>query len=59
MPITYERADSRRLITVTVTEPYTVEELFGVIDRRATVEVLLTAAQRDDWLARNAHVRKM
>jgi hypothetical protein len=127
LPITYERDDARRLITVTVTEPYTVEELFGAIDRQAAedtweyamlcdvramhvstdagarqladhvkavgggrtrgpvglvlaatpeqfrrgmqytevtrkfadVEVLLTAAQRDDWSARNARSRKV
>jgi hypothetical protein len=35
MPITYERDDSRRLITVTVTEPYAVEDILGVIDRQA------------------------
>jgi hypothetical protein len=123
MPITYERDDQRRLITVTVTEPYSVDDILGVIDRQAgedtwgyamlydlqgiteawteadlqrmadrvkvagggrergpvgiaiparpalflvfllyakltselmTVEVLLSAAQRDAWLARNA-----
>ena len=35
MSITYERDDSRRLITVTVTEPYTVDEILGAIDRQA------------------------
>jgi hypothetical protein len=35
MPMTYERDDARRLITVTVTEPYTVEEICGAIDRQA------------------------
>jgi hypothetical protein len=120
MPIAYERDDLRRLITVTVTEPYAIDEILGVIDRQAaedtwsyamlydlragahmateadlqqlgvrakvvgggrergpvglaigtqsrwgllytelirklvTVEVLLTAAQLDAWLARNA-----
>jgi len=123
MPITYERDDQRRLITVTVNDPYSVDDMLGVIDRQAAedtwrhallydlravarvateadlermasrvravgggrergsvgiavastpeqfrmgliyakltreienVEVLLTAAQRDDWLARNA-----
>ena len=34
MPITYERDDSRRLITVTVTEPYSVQEVLDVIDRQ-------------------------
>jgi hypothetical protein len=123
MPIVYERDDQRRLITVTVTEPYSVDDVLSVIDRQAvedtwghamlydlreltdawteadlqrmaervkvlgggrergpvgiairarpalflvflvyakltselmTVEVLLSAAQRDAWLARNA-----
>ena len=123
MPIAYARDDLRRLITLTVTEPYSVEDILAVIDRQAaediwgyamlydlqaathvaadaelqqiaarvqalgagrergpvgmlvasvpdqfrmgmaytrltrsheSVEVLLTAAQRDDWLARNA-----
>ena len=124
MPIEYERDDQRRLITVTVTEPYTVADILGVIDRQAaedtwayavlfdlqapmaipadsqhiadhvravgrgrergpvgiaisrqpdqfrrgltyaelsgkgaTVEVLLTPAQVDDWLARHARRR--
>jgi hypothetical protein len=35
MPITYERDDERRLITVTVTEPYSVDDLLPVIDRQA------------------------
>jgi hypothetical protein len=35
MPITYERDDERRLITVTVTEPYAVDDILGVIDRQA------------------------
>ena len=126
MPIAYERDDSRRLITVTVTEPHSIEDVLGVIDRQmaegtwgyailydlrspmwiaadsqliadhvkrvgagrergpvgiavgaspeqfrrglkyseltrtiATVEVLLTTAQRDDWLARHSRPRKM
>ena len=122
MPITYKRNDQRRLITVTVTEPYSVDDVLSVIDRQAaedtwrhallydlrgvthagdtdlqqiadrvkavggghergpvgiaihpkpalflvfltyiqlakgleTIEVLLSAAQIDDWLARNA-----
>jgi hypothetical protein len=122
MPIAYVRDDQRRLITVTVTEPYSLGDLLGVLDRQAAedtweyamlydlravtrmstevdlqrmahrvkvvgggrergpvgmvasapeqfrmglvytrlartlenVEALLTAAQRDDWLARNA-----
>jgi hypothetical protein len=35
MPIAYERDDQRRLITVTVTEPYSVDDILGVIDRQA------------------------
>jgi hypothetical protein len=123
MPVTYLRDDQRRLITVTVTDPYSLGDLLSVIDRQAaedtwayavlydlravtrlsteadlqqmadrvkvagagrergpvgmavasepeqfrmgliytrlartleSVEALLTATQRDDWLARNA-----
>ena len=35
MPVAYERDDFRRLNTVTVTEPYSVDELLGSIDRQA------------------------
>ena len=35
MPIAYERDDERRLITVTVTEPYSIDDVLGVIDRQA------------------------
>ena len=35
MSIAYERNDQRRLITVTVTEPYSVDDILGVIDRQA------------------------
>jgi hypothetical protein len=35
MPIAYERDDQRRLITVTVTEPYSVDDILSVIDRQA------------------------
>jgi len=128
MPTAYERDDRRQLITVTVTEPYSVDDIFGVIDRQAaedtwgyamlydlravtqapteadlsriaarfmvagggrapgpvgisigvrpalfrlgllcaeltkellTVEMLLTARQFADWLARNAGVRRV
>jgi hypothetical protein len=125
MATAYERDDNRRLITVTITEPYAVEDVCAVIDRQVaedtweyamlydlhvpiaveadsqhiadhirivgggrargpvgiairatpeqfrrglvyseitrkleTVEVLLTPAQREDWLARNAPKRK-
>jgi len=35
MPIAYERDDQRRLITVTVTEPYSVDDILSAIDRQA------------------------
>jgi hypothetical protein len=35
MPTAYERDDSRRLITVTVTDPYTVDEILRIIERQA------------------------
>ena len=35
MPIVYERDDRRRLITVTVTELYSLDDIRGVIDRQA------------------------
>ena len=35
MPIAYERDNQRRLITVTVTEPYSVGDILSVIDRQA------------------------
>jgi hypothetical protein len=35
MPITYDRDDARKLITVRVTEPYTIDDVLGVIDRQA------------------------
>jgi hypothetical protein len=35
MPIAYQRNDQRRLITVTVTEPCSVDEISSVIDRQA------------------------
>jgi hypothetical protein len=35
MPIAYQRDDQCRLITVTVTQPYTVDDILGVIDRQA------------------------
>jgi hypothetical protein len=123
VPIVYGRDDQQRLITLTVTDPYSLDDVLSVIDRQAAedtwgyamlydlqgarylltqadlkqiasrvqvvgagrergqvgmlvasapdqfrmgmaytslirdperVEVLLTAAQRDDWLARNA-----
>jgi hypothetical protein len=35
VPIAYQRDDERRLITVTVTEPYSNDDILGVIDRQA------------------------
>ena len=35
MPIAYQRDDKRRLITVTVTEPCSVDDISSVIDRHA------------------------
>ena len=35
MTIAYQRDDQRRLITVTVTEPCSVDDISGVIDRQA------------------------
>jgi hypothetical protein len=35
MPITYQRSDQRRLITVTVTEPCSVDDISSVIDHQA------------------------
>jgi hypothetical protein len=36
MPIDYHRDDSRRLITVTVTEPFSLDELLALVDRQWT-----------------------
>jgi len=38
MPIAYQRDDQRRLITVTVTEPCSVDDISIVIDRQAGEE---------------------
>ena len=35
MPITYQRDDARQLIRVTVTDPYTANDIIGAIDRQA------------------------
>jgi hypothetical protein len=34
MPLEYERDDRRRLITVTLTDPFLLEELLGQVDRQ-------------------------
>jgi hypothetical protein len=36
MPIMYLSDDTRRLITVTVTEPYSVDDILSAIDRQAS-----------------------
>jgi hypothetical protein len=36
MPLEYERDDRLQLITVTVTEPYSVEDILNAIDRQYT-----------------------
>jgi hypothetical protein len=35
MPFTYERDDERRLVTVTVTDPYSEDDIFAVVERQA------------------------
>ena|ERR1700724_1932986 len=35
MPVSYDRDDARQLITVTVTDPFTLDQILGVIDRQA------------------------
>jgi hypothetical protein len=35
MPIAYERDDERRLTTVTMIEPYSIDDVLDVIDRQA------------------------
>ena len=35
MPISYERDDARRLITVVVTDPYGFDDILGVVDRQS------------------------
>ena len=35
MPVEYERDDQRRLIAVTVTDPYAIDDVLGTIDRQA------------------------
>lgn len=41
MPIAYQRDDQRRLITLTVTEPCSVDDISSVIDRQAGEYALL------------------
>jgi hypothetical protein len=36
MTVSYERDDHRRLVTVTVAEPYSVDDIISAIDRQST-----------------------
>lgn len=47
MPITYERDDQRRLITVTVTDPYSIDDIVGAIGRQAAEDTWGYAAFYD------------
>jgi len=38
MTVSYERDDRRRLITVTVAEPYSVDDIITAIDRQSVEE---------------------
>jgi hypothetical protein len=40
MPITYERDDNRRLITLTATDPYSIDNILSVIERQAAEDTL-------------------
>jgi hypothetical protein len=40
VPIAYERDDHRRLITLTASDPYSVEDILSVIDRQAAEDTL-------------------
>ncbi len=40
MPITYARDDHRRLITLTATDPYSVDDILSVIERQAAEDTL-------------------
>ena len=50
MPIEYERDDQCRLITATVTEPYSGDDILSVIDRQAAEDTWGYAALYD-WRA--------
>ena len=47
MPIAYERDDQRRLITVAVTEPYSVGDILSAIDRQAAEDTWAYATLYD------------
>jgi len=47
MPIAYERDDQRRLITVAVTDPYSVDDILIAIDRQAAEDTWAYATLYD------------
>jgi hypothetical protein len=47
MPVAYDRDDRRRLITVTVTEPYSIDDILSVIDRQAVEDTWEYATLHD------------
>jgi hypothetical protein len=47
MPVAYDRDDRRRLITVTVTEPYSIDDILGVIDRQSAEDTWEYATLHD------------
>jgi hypothetical protein len=40
MPIAYDRDDHRRLITLTASDPYSIDDILSVIDRQAAEDTL-------------------
>jgi hypothetical protein len=68
MPMAYARDDQRRLITVMVTEPYSLGDLLSVLDRQAAEDTweyamlydlravtrVLSMSQRSSWRAASA-----
>jgi hypothetical protein len=47
MPLAYDRDDHRRLITMTATDPYSVDDILSVIDRQAAEDTLRYAMLYD------------
>ena len=47
MPMTYERDDQRRLITVTMTDPYALDEILSAIDRQMAEDTWTYAVLSD------------
>jgi hypothetical protein len=39
MPIEYQRDDQRRLVTLLVTEPYSIDEVVAVVDRQVAEDL--------------------